>query len=283
MSTVSNLRSRKLKNTIFKATVVALALASAVPLLVILFFIAKEGISSLNLDFIFSLPKPVGEVGGGIANAIVGTFILIIIAAVISVPVGIAIGIYLNENKKTRLSYYAQLCVNILQGTPSIVIGMIAYLWIVKQFGSFSAFSGGIALSIMMLPVIITSTEETLRLLPYSLKESAYALGIPYYATILKVVLPAGINGILTGVLLSVARVAGETAPLLFTAFGSPFMNFDIMKPVSSLPQMVFIYATSPYNEFHSLAWGASFVLISFVLIMNISAKMISRRWKVEF
>jgi phosphate transport system permease protein len=280
---VSNLKNRKIKNSIFKSLVVIFALASAVPLLIILFFIAKEGISSLNLNFLFSLPKPVGETGGGIANAIVGTFILIIIATVISVPTGIAIGIFLNEYKKHKLSYYTRLCVNILQGTPSIVIGMIAYLWIVKQIGSFSAFSGGIALSIMMLPVIITSTEETLKLLPYSLKESAYALGIPYYATILKVVLPAGINGILTGVMLSVARVAGETAPLLFTAFGSPFMNLDIMKPVSSLPHVIFTYATSPYNEFHSLAWGASFVLIAFVLIMNISAKMISKRWKVKF
>jgi phosphate transport system permease protein len=280
---MSNLKNRKIKNNIFKSLIVIFALASAVPLLVILFFITKEGISSLNLNFLLNLPKPVGESGGGIANAIVGTIILIVIATVISVPAGIAIGIYLNEFKKQKLAYYAQLCVNILQGTPSIVIGMIAYLWIVKQVGTFSAFSGGIALAIMMLPVIITSTEETLRLLPHSLKESSYALGIPYYATILKVVLPAGINGILTGVLLSVARVAGETAPLLFTAFGSPFMNLDITKPVSSLPHVIFTYATSPYNEFHSLAWGASFILILFVLIMNISAKMIAKKWKVEF
>ncbi len=280
---MSNLRNRKIKNYIFKALIIVFALASAVPLIIILFFITKEGISSINFNFLFNLPKPVGETGGGIFNAIVGTFILIIISTIISVPIGIAIGIFLHEYKKHKLSYFTRLSVNILQGTPSIVIGMIAYLWIVKQFGSFSAFSGGIALSIMMLPVIITSTEETLKLLPYSLKESSYALGIPYYATILKVVLPAGINGILTGVLLSVARVAGETAPLLFTAFGSPFMNLDITKPVSSLPHVIFTYATSPYNEFHSLAWGASFVLISFVLIMNISAKMISKKWKVEF
>jgi len=280
---MSNLKNRKIKNNIFKIIVIVFAMASVVPLLIILFYIAQKGISSLNFDFLFHLPKPVGEPGGGIANAIVGTLILIAIAAVISVPAGIAIGIYLNEFKKKKLSYFARLCANILQGTPSIVIGMIAYLWIVKQTGSFSALSGGIALAIMMLPVIITSTEETLKLLPHSLKESAFALGIPYYSTVLRVVLPAGINGILTGIMLSVARVAGETAPLLFTAFGSPFMNLDIMEPVSSMPQMIFIYATSPYNEFHSLAWGASFVLISFVLLMNITAKLISKRWKVEF
>jgi phosphate transport system permease protein len=135
----------------------------------------------------------------------------------------------------------------------------------------------------MMLPIIISTTEETLKLLPYSLKESSYALGIPYYATILKVVLPAGLNGIVTGIMLSIARIAGETAPLLFTAFGSPFMNLNVLKPMSSLPQAVFVYATSPYKEWHSLAWGAAFVLISFVLILNIAAKMISKRWKVQF
>jgi phosphate transport system permease protein len=149
--------------------------------------------------------------------------------------------------------------------------------------GSFSALSGGIALCIMMLPVIITTTEETLKLLPSSLKESSFALGVPYYTTILRVVLPSALNGIVTGIMLSIARIAGETAPLLFTAFGSPFMNLNIMKPISSLPHIIFTYATSPYNEFHSLAWGASFILILFVLIMNISAKLIAKRWKVQF
>ena len=230
-----------------------------------------------------NLPKPVWELGGGIANALVGTIMLIIISSIISIPIGIAIGIYITENSRSKIAYYVKLCVDILQGTPSVVIGMIGYIWVVKQMNSFSAFSGGIALSIMMLPIIITSTEETLKLLPYSLKESAYALGIPYYATILKVVLPAGLTGIVSGIMLSVARIAGETAPLLFTAFGSPFMNLNVMKPVSSLPQVVFIYATSPYKEFNSLAWGAAFVLIAFVLILNISAKMVAKRWKVLF
>lgn len=209
--------------------------------------------------------------------------LLILTASIISIPIGVSIGIYLSEFGKNKLAYYVHLCMDILMGTPSVVIGMIGYLWIVKQMGTFSALSGGIALSIMMLPVIITSTEETLKLLPYSLKESSYALGIPYYLTILRVVLPAGLNGIVTGIMLGVARIAGETAPLLFTAFGSPFLNLNILKPVSSLPQAVFVYATSPYNEWHSLAWGAAFVLILFVLIMNVSAKYVSKRWKVTF
>lgn len=280
---MDNLKKRKIKNNIFKILVFSLSVFLAIPLFLILFYIFKQGISSINWDFIFSLPKPVGETGGGIANAIIGTFLLMIIASVIAIPLGITIGIFLNEFKKSRLLYFVRLCVDILQGTPSVVVGLIAYLWIVKSMGSFSALSGGIALCIMMLPVIITTTEETLKLLPSSLKESSYALGVPYYSTILKVVLPSALNGIVTGIMLSLARIAGETAPLLFTAFGSPFMNLNIMKPISSLPHIIFTYATSPYNEFHSLAWGASFILILFVLIMNISAKLIAKRWKVTF
>lgn len=276
------LTSRKIKDKIFKSLIVLFSLLSSVPLLLILFYLAKEGISALNWDFLVNLPKPVGESGGGISNAIVGSFMLILISSVISIPIGITISIYLTEFRKHKFAYYVRLGVDVLQGTPSIVIGMIAYLWIVKQTGSFSALSGGIALAIMMLPVIITSTEETLKLIPASFKESSFALGVPYYATIIRVVLPSALNGIVTGIMLSIARVAGETAPLLFTAFGSPFMNFDALKPVSSLPQVIFIYSTSPYNEFHSLAWGASFILISFILIMNISAKMLAKRWKLN-
>jgi len=279
----SNIKIRKFKNALFKTLIFTFAILSCVPLVLILYNIVQEGISSLNINFLLNLPKPVGETGGGISNALVGTLILIIISSVISIPLGVGIGVYLNENTKSKLSYYVRLSADILMGTPSVVIGMIGYLWVVKQLNTFSALSGGIALSIMMLPVIISSTEETLKLLPYSLKESSFALGIPYYATVLKVVLPAGLNGIITGVMLGVARIAGETAPLLFTAFGSPFMNFNILKPVSSLPQQVFIYATSPYKEWHALAWGAAFVLIAFVLTLNILAKTLSRRWKVQF
>ena len=273
---------RKFKNNIFGAVIIFLALLSGIPLLLILFFLAKEGIANLSLDFIFNLPKPIGETGGGIFNSIVGTVILMLISSVIAIPVGILLAVYLSEFRKNKFAYYVRLGVDILQGTPSIVVGMIAYLWIVKQMGNFSALSGGIALAIMMLPVIITATEETLKLIPNSFKESAYALGVPYYATILRVVLPAALNGIVTGVMLAIARVAGETAPLLFTAFGSPFMNFDITKPISSVPHIIFTYSVSPYNELHSLAWTASFLLIAFILVMNISAKLIAKRWKLN-
>ena len=274
---------RKIKNIAFKSVVFAFAILAAVPLLLILFYLGKEGISALDWNFIVNLPKPVGEIGGGVSNAIVGTLMLILISSVISVPLGVTIGIFISEFRKNRITYYVKLCTDILMGTPSIVIGLIAYLWIVRSIGSFSALSGGVALSIMMLPVIISSTEETLKLIPSTLKESSYALGVPYYSTILRVVLPAALNGIVTGIMLSIARIAGETAPLLFTAFGSPFMNLNLMKPISSLPQIIFVYSTSPYNELHSLAWGASFVLIILILSLNISAKIIAKRWKVSF
>jgi phosphate transport system permease protein len=280
---MSLLGKRKIKDKIFKSIVIVFAVLSTFPLLLILFYIVKEGITSVNWDFLFNLPKPVGEAGGGIANAIIGTFLLIIIASVVAIPLGISIGIYLSEFRRHKFAYYVRLGVDILQGTPSIVIGMIAYLWIVRQMGTFSALSGGIALSIMMLPIIVTTTEETLKLLPNSLKESAFALGVPYYSTVLRIILPAALNGIVTGIVLSIARIAGETAPLLFTAFGSPFMNLDVTQPISSLPQVIFIYSTSPYNEFHSLAWGASFVLILLVLILNISAKLLAKRWKLQY
>ncbi len=276
------LKIRKLKNNIFKSVIVLFALLSTVPLLLILFYITKEGITSISWDFIVNLPKPVGETGGGISNAIIGTFLLMIIASVISIPIGITIAVYLSEYRQHKFVYYVRLGVDVLQGTPSIVIGMIAYLWIVKSMGSFSALSGGVALAIMMLPVLITTTEETLKLIPPSYKESSFALGVPYYSTIIRIVLPAALNGIVTGIMLSIARVAGETAPLLFTAFGSPFMNMDLMKPVSSLPQVIFIYATAPYNEWHALAWGASFILIVLILVLNISAKALARRWRLN-
>jgi phosphate transport system permease protein len=249
----------------------------------ILFFITSKGISVINWRFLVELPRPVGETGGGISNAILGTLVLIGIGTVFSVPVGVLAGIFLSENRKGRLASLTRLCVETLQGVPSIVIGIIAYIWLVVSMGSFSALSGGVALGMMMLPVIITATEQTLKLIPGSLKEASLALGVSYPRTILKVILPAGVSGIVTGILLSIARVAGETAPLLFTAFGSPFMNLNVLKPINSLPLVIFNYATSPYPEWHALAWGASLILIILVLGLNLFTKVVTRRWKVQF
>lgn len=281
--TDSALKRRMLTDRVFKAVVILLASCAILPMFLILFFIARNGISVINWGFLTNLPVPVGEVGGGISNAIVGTLLLILIAGIIAVPTGILTGIYLAEFRKAKFAYLSRLSVEILMGIPSIVIGIIAYIWVVMPVGSFSALSGGAALGIMMLPVIVMSTEETLKLIPDTLKEASLALGVPYPRTIVKVILPAGLSGILTGTLLGVARVAGETAPLLFTAFGSPFMSLNILKPVSSLPLTVFTYATSPYPEWHALAWGASFVLLVFVLVLNLIAKLGMRKWKVQF
>jgi phosphate transport system permease protein len=274
---------RIIRDRIFKAVVILLSFAVLVPLFLILIYIITNGISVVNWQFIVNLPKPVGESGGGISNALVGTVILIALACVVSVPVGIATGIFLSEYRKGRLAYFVRLFTEVLQGIPSIVIGIIAYLWVVIRMGTFSALSGGVALGIMMLPVVIRSTEETLKLIPDTLREASLALGVPYYRTILKVILPAAMGGILTGILLGVARIAGETAPLLFTAFGNPFMEANIFKPVNSLPLLIFNYATSPYPDWHSLAWGASFVLVIFVLGMNFISKVVTARWRVKF
>lgn len=278
-----HVRMRLIKNHIFKGMVVLFAFISLLPLLLILYYITKNGISVINWDFLMNLPRPIGETGGGVFNAIIGTIMLIILSCVFSIPFGIAAGIYLAENSGGKLGSLVRLCVIVLQGTPSIVIGIIAYLWVVAPLHTFSALSGGIALSIMMLPVIIKTTEETLKLIPYHLKEASLALGVPYYKTILKVILPSGLSGILTGILLSVARITGETAPLLFTAFGSQFMNWNIFKPIDSLPYRIFYYAMSPYPEWHAFAWGASFILVVLTLALNLIARGVSIKWKIQF
>jgi phosphate transport system permease protein len=280
---VPNLAYRVIKDRVFQALVVLLTLLTFLPLLLIIFHIVQNGIAVVDWQFLTHLPRPVGEVGGGIANAVVGTLMLIVIASVIAIPIGVCAGVYLAERKKGWVCYLVRLCVEILHGVPSIVIGIIAYAWVVITLGTFSALAGGISLAIMMLPVIVRSTEETLKLIPDTLREASLSLGVPYYRTVLKVIMPAGMSGIATGILISVARVGGETAPLLFTAFGSPYMEVNILKPVNSLPLVIFNYATSPYPEWHALAWGASFVLVAFVLLLNLSAKFLTRKWKVQF
>lgn len=269
---------RIIKSKIISVILTFIAVASTIPFLLVLYFIIKNGISTINWEFLTSLPKPVGEPGGGILNAIVGTTILILIALILSVPFGISIGVYLAERSESRLAFISRLVSEILQGVPSIVIGIIAYLWVVKPMGHFSALSGGIALGIMMLPLVIKSTEEILKLIPNEIKEASLALGVPYYRTILKVIIPAGFSGILTGILSGMARIAGETAPLLFTAFGNPFLNFNILKPMSAMPLLIFQYAVSPYEDWWTKAWGASCILVIFVLFLNIMARLIGKK-----
>jgi phosphate transport system permease protein len=272
-----------LKDRIFMVIIAVLSLLTVVPLVLILFYIFKNGVAYVNFDLLFNLPKPTGDPGGGISNAIVGTLILIFVASVIAIPIGIFAGIYLSEHKHEKLAQLARITVDVLQGVPSIVIGIVAYICVVLPVNSFSAFSGSVALAVMMLPVVIKNTEETLKLIPSSLKEAAYALGVPYHNVILRIVLPAGLSGILTGILLSIARIAGETAPLLFTAFGNPFMSLKLTRPIEALPHIIFKYATSPYADWQNIAWGASFLLVAFVLLLNLIAKVVIKKWKVTF
>jgi len=273
---------RKTKSNAFKGLIFVLAFMITLPLIAIIFYIFKEGVTNINWHFLTNVPKPVGEIGGGIANALLGSLLIVLTASVIAVPVGIMCGIHLSENQTGKLSYWSRLAVDVLQGIPSIVIGIVIYFWLVKPIGTFSAFSGSVALSIMMLPIIIRSTEETLKLIPFSLKEAGLALGLPYHRVILKVIVPCGVSGILSGVMLSVARIAGETAPLLFTAFGNPYLSANIGKPMQSLPLLIFNYATSPYEDWHNLAWGASLILLIWIFLLNIITKVIARKWKVQ-
>jgi len=284
---MSNIEKVKIKYRIGKsktvqAIIVFVAFITTLPLLFIIGYIFKEGITKVNWNFISKIPAPVGESGGGIVNALLGSLMIVVTASIIAIPFGIFCGIYLSENRTGRLSYWSRLAVDVLQGIPSIVIGIVVYFWLVKPFGTFSSISGSVALAIMMLPILVRSTEETLKLIPFSLKEAGLALGMPYHKVILKIIVPCGMSGILSGVTLAVARVIGETAPLLFTAFGNPYINTNMAKPMETLPHLIFNYATSPYDEWHDIAWGAALILLVTVLLLNIITKITTRRWKVQ-
>ena len=278
-----NIQYRLGKSKFFKGLIIVLSVLCTVPLFIILIYILKEGFSKINWHFLVNMPKPVGETGGGIANALVGSLLIVFYASLIAIPLGVMCGIYLSENQNTRLANWTRLSVDVLQGTPSIVMGIVVYFWVVKPFHTFSALSGSVALAIMMLPIIVRSTEETLKLLPDTLKEAGLALGLPYHKVILRIILPCGISGIMSGVILAVARIAGETAPLLFTAFGNPYFSTNIFKPMQSLPLLIFNYATSAYDDWHNLAWGAALILLIWVLLLNIITKIITRKWRVQF
>lgn len=278
-----HIKSRVAKNAAFRWIVLIMAFAMLLPLILIIYHIIKMGISSINWDFFVNVERPVGETGGGIFHSLIGTMMLILIASAIAIPLGVLSGFYIAENRKKPFASAVQWGLDVIQGIPSIVIGIVVYVWVVVPMRHFSALSGGIALAIMMLPVIIKSTEETVKMIPYSFKEAALALGVPYYKTALKVIFPASLSGIVTGVLIGVSRIAGETAPLIMTAFGNPFFNSNIFKPVDSLPLIIYKYAISPYSELHRLAWGASFVLVIFVLGMNVLTRLVVKRWKIEF
>ena len=257
-------------------TYVAAVLAT-LPLLLILFHLARAGVGALSLDFFTKMPEPVGEAGGGLANGIVGTLELIAIAAAVGLPVGIGAGLYVAEKKTTLLANSVRFLSDVLNGLPSIVMGIFAWQLLVRPIGHFSALAGGIALGAMMIPLVTRTTEEMIKVVPGSLREAALALGYSRWRASLAVVLRTALPGIVTGALVAVARIAGETAPLLFTAFGNQFWSTSPMQPIAALPLQIFTYAISPYDEWHALAWAGALVLILLVLLISIAARAATR------
>jgi phosphate transport system permease protein len=261
--------------TVFCIFAVLLALA---PLLHILGFVLGQGLPAMTPAFFTSLPKPVGEAGGGMANAIVGTLILILLAGAIAMPVGIVSGVYLAEHHRTRLATAVRLSADVLNGVPSIVVGIFAYSIVVLPMKRFSALAGGVALAMIMIPLILRTTEELLRLVPPTLRDGALALGATRARAVFTVILPAALPGLVTGILVALARVGGETAPLLFTAFNSRYWSFDLRQPIASLTVQVYTYAISPYEDWHRQAWAGAAILIATVLSFSLLARLATRR-----
>lgn len=271
-------RLRRWTNRAMAALTLLCTLAVLTPLFLILGFLARTGLGALNWDFFTQLPGAAGEPGGGMANAIVGTLILVGLAAVIGVPIGVLGGTFLSEFPSARLTQAARFTADVMNGIPSIVVGLFAYVLIVLPLRHFSALAGGVALGIMMIPTVMRTTEEIVRLVPQSVREASLALGIPQWKTTLRVVLPTAAAGIVTGIMVGVARIAGETAPLLFTAFGNRFWNRDLLQPIAALPIQIFAYAISPFDDWHRQAWAGALVLVTMVLIANAAARYAAGR-----
>lgn len=286
---MNTIKYRCLKDRIFFVAICFLSSLTAIPLVMIIWEVVKKGYKQINFSFFTEtapstldamLAKNSGDlIPGGIANGIMGTLLMVAFSAVLAIPIGIMGGIYLSEKPKALFSHIIRFLTDLLQGTPSIVIGIIAYTWIVKPLGSYSALAGSVALSIMMLPLIIRSTEETLKLLPGSLKEAGLALGSSYTNVILRILLPSAFGGLFTGILLAISRVMGETAPLMLTALGSTMVNWDILKPTSAVPLLIWEFYNDP--NLLDMIWSSSLFLLMLILALNIIAKNIARKWKI--
>lgn len=274
---MSRLAIRHGRNTVMMGLTYVAAVLATLPLLLILFHLLKAGAGAISLDFFTQTPQPVGEAGGGMANAIIGTLILVGLACVIGLPIGIGAGLYLAERRGTALANTVRFLSDVLNGLPSIVMGIFAWEFLVRPFGGFSAMAGGVALGAMMIPLVTRTTEEMIRLVPNSLREAALALGYTRWRTQLAVVLRTALPGIVTGALVAIARIAGETAPLLFTALGNQFWSVALDEPIAALPLQIFTYAISPYDEWHAQAWAGALVLIALVLIISLIARRFTR------
>jgi phosphate transport system permease protein len=269
---------RRLKSATMTGAVAVLAILAVLPLVLIFGDLIHKGASSIDLNFFVKGPVPAGETGGGVANAIVGTLIIVGLGCVVGMPIGVGTGLFLAEFGGGRLGWSVRFIADVLNGTPSIVVGIFAWTWLVKPVGHFSALAGGAALAILMIPMLARTTEEMVRLVPNSLREAALALGYPRWRTSLTIVARTAMGGIVTGGLVAVARIAGETAPLLFTALGNLNFSTAIREPMQSLSLQIFTYATGPFEDWHRLAWAAAVVLMALVLTLALAARWATRQ-----
>lgn len=268
---------RRLVSGLMTTLVGVLSFVAVLALVLILGYLVAKGASSLDWSFFVNNPVPAGQSGGGVANAIVGTMIVVGLAALIGLPIGIGTGLYLAEYGSGRLGWIVRFVADVLNGTPSIVVGIFAWTWLVRPMGHFSALAGSVALAVLMVPMIARTTEEMVRLVPHSLREAALALGYPRWRTSLRIVARTALAGILTGCLVGVARIAGETAPLLFTALGNLNFTTSVLEPMQTLSLQIFTYGTGPFDEWHRLAWAAALVLMGLVLLLALAARWVLR------
>lgn len=266
---------RRVTDTVMRGAAILALLVAIVPLGLVLYYVTAKGIGGINLDFFTHLPKPVGESGGGMGNAVMGTLQLLGLAGIFGIPPGILAGIYLSEARGRFLPQVVRFSADVMSGVPSIIVGLFVYALIVVKVKHFSAYAGAVALAILMLPTVTRTTEELLRLVPNTLREAALGLGARHYRATVLVVLRTALSGITTAIMLALARVAGETAPLLFTAFSNRFWSKSLDEPTASLPVQIYTYAISPYEDWHRQAWAAAFVLVALILVLNLSARLI--------
>jgi phosphate transport system permease protein len=276
-ATTGNYRWRKIKSAAASALAFVSAVLVIAPLGLVFFYLLSSGAQSVNWSFFTELPKPVGVVGGGMVNAIVGSFELLALASLVGIPVGVLGGVYLAEYGSARGNSMLRFVADVLNGVPSIIWGVVVYGVIVLRFKSFSAYAGGLALGCIMIPLIMRTTEEVLLLVPAGYREASLALGIARWKTIVHIVMKTASKGIITGILLALARIAGETAPLLFTAFGNRFWNHDLSEPIAALPLQIFTYAISPYDDWHRQAWAGALVLVVMIFFVNILVRFLTR------
>ncbi|MFA6236140.1 MAG: phosphate ABC transporter permease PstA [Bacteriovorax sp.] len=271
---------RKIKNYLFTFVIILSAFMVLIPLFLVIQFVFVQGMHSLNLSFFTELPKPVGEIGGGMKHAILGTIYIVLLGALMAVPIGVTCGVYLSEFRKSKLSKTLRHTVDLMSGIPSIVIGIFAYLMVVVPLKSFSALAGGVALAIIMLPIIIKTSEEILKLVPDHIREAGLALGLPRWKIIFFIILKGSVSNLLTGIILAISRAAGETAPLLFTAFGNMYLSFNMKEPMATLPVQIYTYAISPFKDWQRQAWGGAFILMVLILAMNVFARFVLTKIK---